>query len=134
MSNSTKSNSTKSYAISLPWAEFADRDTEQAYRLNMQPMLARHLRVAMFVWGSLLLLFALLDLQSLGWSREFFILLACRVVQATLVFSYAVALRRRPQLASCGYAIAGLGIIGFFLVMPIYFLRPHIEECPLGDY
>lgn len=132
MSNSTKSNSTKSYAISLPWAEFADRDTEQAYRLNMQPMLVRHLRVALFVWGSLILLFGALDLQSLGWSRDFQILLVCRLIQTSLVFSYAFVLRRRPELASSGYVVTALEITGFFLFMPIYFLRPEIAVFTIG--
>ncbi|MEJ6654648.1 MAG: hypothetical protein QNL70_01375, partial [Pseudomonas sp.] len=82
--------------------EFADASVEHAYQAHMQPLLARHLRVALMVWGSLILLFGVLDLQSLGWSRDFYILLACRALQATLLFTFAFMLKRRPQLVSSG--------------------------------
>src|SRR5690554_7372823 len=58
------------YRISRLWAEFVDPAMERAYRLHMQPLLARHLRVALWVWGCLLLAFGLQDLQALGMSRS----------------------------------------------------------------
>ena len=114
------------YRISALWAEFTDSDLEKAFRLHMQPMLVRQLRVALRVWAGLLLAFGLLDLQALGWTQEFFILAACRGVQASLLLTLASLLRRRPELASSGYAVTVLEIIGFFLFMPIYFLRSDV--------
>lgn len=118
--------STGRYRISSLWAEFSDPVEERAFLAHMQPMWARHLRVALFVWAGLLMAFGLLDLQALGWSREFFILLACRGAQSALLVGFALVLPRRPQLASSGYTVTALEIIGFFLFMPIYFLRPDI--------
>ena len=118
--------SSERYRISSLWAEFADPAVEKAFLTHMQPMWARNLRVAVFVWAGLLLAFGLLDLQALGWSRDFFILAACRIVQSALLFGFAWVLPRRPHLAASGYAVTALEIIGFFLFMPIYFLRPDI--------
>lgn len=112
--------------------EFADAGVEHAYRAHMQPLVARHLRVALAVWGSLILLFGILDLQSLGWSPDFYILLVCRVLQATMLFIFAFMLKKRPQLVSSGHVTTALEIIGFFLFMPIYFLRPDIATFTIG--
>ena len=78
------------YRISRLWAEFVDPAMERAYRLHMQPLLARHLRVALWVWGCLLLAFGLQDLQALGMSDEFSSLAGAP--QAALVFARAAAL------------------------------------------
>lgn len=114
------------YRISSLWAEFTTPAVEQAYRAHMQPIWVRIIRIAMFVWAGLLMAFGLLDLQAMGWSREFFILLACRSVQSVLLLGFAYVLRGRPTLASQGYVVTALEITGFFLFMPIYFLRPDI--------
>ena len=114
------------YAISTLKAEFTDSRAEKAYRLHMQPLQSRHLQVALLVWGALLLAFGVLDLHALGWTPAFAILFTCRVVQAALLFSLAFALRSRPHWASNGYAVTTLEIIGFFLFLPIYFLRPEV--------
>src|SRR5690554_4906774 len=114
------------YRISRLWAEFVDPAMERAYRLHMQPLLARHLRVALWVWGCLLLAFGLQDLQALGMSDEFLILAGCRALQAALVFALALLLPRYPGLAASGYAVTALEITGLVLFLPIYFLRPDI--------
>lgn len=114
------------YRISRLMAEFSDPDAEQAFRVHMEPMWVRHLRVALYVWAGLLLAFGLLDLQALGWSQTFFILLACRGLQAAMLMTFAFILPSRPHLASAGYAVTALEVSGFLLFMPIYFLRPDI--------
>lgn len=118
--------STDRYRVSSLWAEFTDPDVEKAFRAQMQPMWVRQLRVALYVWAGLLLTFGLLDLQELGWSQPFFILAICRILQATMLLTLALLLRRRPHWASSGYAVTALEISGFVLFMPIYFLRPDI--------
>ena len=120
------------YRISALWAEFTDAEMEKAFREHMQPMWARQLRVALRVWAGLLLAFGLLDLQAMGWSREFYILAACRGVQASMLLTLAFMLHRRPQLATSGYVTTGLEVIGFFLFMPIYFLRPDIATVTIA--
>src|SRR5690606_15110653 len=114
------------YRISRLWAEFVDPAMERAYRLHMQPLLARHLRVALWVWGCLLLAFGLQDLAALGMSDEFLTLAACRALQAALVSALALLLPRYPGLAASGYAGTALEITGLVLFLPIYFLRPDI--------
>lgn len=114
------------YRVSSLWAEFADPDIEKAFRAQMQAIRARQLRVALYVWAGLLLAFGVLDLQALGWSREFYILAACRGVQVAMLLTLAFILPRRPHWASSGYAVTALEISGFVLFMPIYFLRPDI--------
>src|SRR3990167_8801227 len=52
--------------ISLWRAEFTDAATEQAYRADVQGRMARQLRIALWVWATLLMLFALPDYQALG--------------------------------------------------------------------
>lgn len=120
--------STNPYGISGLLAEFVDPLVENAYREHMQSLMARHLRVALWVWGGLILLFAVPDLQALGWGGEFFILLGCRLVQASLLFGLAFMLGSRPQWATDGRAVTSLEILGFFLFLPIYFLRPEIAS------
>lgn len=124
--------STDRYRIARLWAEFVDSRVEEAYRSHMQPLLARQLRVALWVWGGLLLAFGLLDLQALGWSPTFYILLACRTVQAAMVFLLALLLHRRPHWATVGYAVTALEIIGFVLFLPIYILRPEAATFAVG--
>lgn len=126
--------STDPYRISRLWAEFVDPDVEKAYRLHLQSLMARQLRVALWVWGGLLLAFGLLDLQALGWTSAFFILLTCRAAQAAMVFSLALLLRRYPQWAPAGYAVTVLEIIGFVLFLPIYILRPEVAIITVGVF
>ena len=113
-------------------AEFTDPRLEGAYRLHMQPLQARQLRVALYVWGSLILVFGLLDLQHLGWTQTFLVLAACRIAQAAMLFVLALVLRGRPHLVSSGYAVTALEVVGFFLFLPIYFLRPEIATLTVG--
>lgn len=117
---------TKSDAISRWSAEFVESSLEQAYRSYMQPLIARHLRVVLKVWAALLLTFGLLDLEALGWTTDFYILAACRVLQAIFLLSFSVILLRRPQLAPSGVMVTLLEIVGMLLFLPIYFLRPDI--------
>lgn len=124
--------SIKPYQISALSAEFIEPSEEQAFRAYIRPLAARNLRVALIVWGSLLLLFAGQDWLSLGWSTEFMILLGCRILQAGMVFTFAFMLSRKPQLVSSGRVATALEIIGFFLFMPVYFLLPEVAAFTIG--
>lgn len=118
--------SMKPYDISRWSAEFADLALERAYRSYMQPLIARHLRVVLWVWAVLLLAFGLLDLAALGWTTDFYILAACRLLQSTLLLGFSVVLLWRPQLAPSGGGATVLEVVGMLLFLPVYFLRPDI--------
>jgi len=124
--------STKPYQISAFSAEFTDPSEEQAFRAYIRPLAARSLRVALIVWGSLLLLFAGQDWRSLGWSDDFVTLLVCRVLQAGMLFIFVFMLGRKPQLVSSGCVVTVLEITGFFLFMPVYFLLPEVAAFTIG--
>ncbi|TKA93552.1 GGDEF domain-containing protein [Halopseudomonas bauzanensis] len=124
--------STKPYQISAFSAEFTDPSEEQAFRAYIRPLAARSLRVALIVWGSLLLLFAGQDWLSLGWSDDFVTLLVCRVLQAGMLFIFVFMLGRKPQLVSSGRVVTVLEIAGFFLFMPVYFLLPEVAAFTIG--
>src|SRR5690606_19848793 len=111
------------YRISRLWAEFVDPTMERAYLRHMQPLLARQLRVALWVWGCLLLAFGLQDLLVLGMSDEILILAGCRALQAALVFVLALLLPRYPGLAVSRYANTALELSGLVLFLPIDFQR-----------
>lgn len=118
--------SVKSYDISKWSAEFVDPSVERDYRSHMQLLIARNLRVVLRVWAVSLLVFGLLDFEALGWTADFYILAACRVLQASLLIGLSVMLHWRPQLGSDGRAVTVLEIIGMLLFLPIYFKRPDI--------
>ncbi|SER49359.1 GGDEF domain-containing protein [Halopseudomonas bauzanensis] len=124
--------STKPYQISAFSAEFTDPSEEQAFRAYIRPLAARSLRVALIVWGSLLLLFVGQDWLSLGWSDDFVTLLVCRVLQAGMLFIFVFMLGRKPQLVSSGRVVTVLEITGFFLFMPVYFLLPEVAAFTIG--
>ncbi len=116
----------KPYDISRWSAEFADLTLEQAYRSHMQPLTVRHLRVVLWVWAALLLVFGLQDLAALGWTTDFYILAASRLLQAALLLGFAVVLRQRPQLALSGEGVTVLAVVGMLLFLLVYFLRPDV--------
>ena len=124
--------SIKPYQISAFSAEFTDPSEEQAFRAYIRPLAARSLRVALIVWGSLLLLFVGQDWLSLGWSDDFVTLLVCRVLQAGMLFIFVFMLGRKPQLVSSGRVVTVLEIAGFFLFMPVYFLLPEVAAFTIG--
>ncbi|EZQ20301.1 hypothetical protein CF98_00375 [Halopseudomonas bauzanensis] len=124
--------SIKPYQISAFSAEFTDPSEEQAFRAYIRPLAARSLRVALIVWGSLLLLFVGQDWLSLGWSDDFVTLLVCRVLQAGMLFIFVFMLGRKPQLVSSGRVVTVLEITGFFLFMPVYFLLPEVAAFTIG--
>ena len=111
----------KSDAISRWSAEFVESSLEQAYRSYMQPLIARQLRVVLKVWAALLLTFGLLDFEALGWTTDFYILAACRVLQAIFLLSFSVILHRRPQLAPSGVMVTLLEIVGMLLFLLFIF-------------
>lgn len=118
--------------ISLWRAEFTDAATEQAYRADVQGHMARQLRIALWVWAALLMLFALPDYQALGASPAFWSLLGYRAATALLLLMTARALRTRPHLAPQGHLMMALEMVGYPFFFLFLFLRPEMRTWTIG--
>ncbi|WP_287964699.1 GGDEF domain-containing protein [Diaphorobacter sp.] len=118
--------------LSLWRAEFTDAATEQAYRADVQGRMARQLRIALWVWAALLLLFALPDYQALGGSRVFWALLGYRAATALLLLMAAQALRTRPHLAPQGRMVMCLEMAGYPFFFLFLLLRPEMRTWTIG--
>lgn len=120
------------YHISTWGGEFTDPVTEQAYREHVEEATARSLIVALRVWAALLVSFGFLDFLALGFSEGFVHLMITRLFSATLLLALAWRLRSRPQLATEGYAVTALEVLGFCLFFLIYIIRPDIVSWNIG--
>lgn len=118
--------------ISLWRAEFTDAATEQAYRADVQGRMARQLRIALWVWATLLMLFALPDYQALGNSPGFRALLGYRAATALLLLLAARALRTRPHLAPQGHLVMVLEMVGYPFFFLFQFLQPEMRTSTIG--
>lgn len=125
-------NAADRYRLSTWSGEFADRITEQTYREHVEKATASSLIVALRIWATLLVLFGLLDYLALGMSEGFIHLLSTRLLAAGLLLLLAWRLRSRPRLATEGYAVTALEVVGFFLFFLIYFVRPDIVSWNIG--
>lgn len=115
-------------SISLWRGEFTDDKTELAYRADVQPVMARQLRTALWIWAALMLLFALPDYQALGGSSVFWTLTAYRGAMVVLLLLGVHALRRRPHLAPQGYLTMWLEMVGFPFFFLFQWLRPELRS------
>ncbi|HET57073.1 MAG TPA: diguanylate cyclase [Deltaproteobacteria bacterium] len=122
----TDSTSSEQFAIS-PWkAEFKDPVTESTYRKRIMIRSARELRVAVFVWALLLLLFCFNDYLILGCSEEFLRAFLSRAIVIVPLLVFAFVLGRRPQQAVAGHTVTVLLIYGFTCFFELYFLYPRV--------
>ncbi|MFT6464188.1 GGDEF domain-containing protein [Halopseudomonas sp.] len=120
------------YHISTWGGEFTDPTTERAYREHVEQSTAKSLIVALRVWAALVVLFGFLDFLALGFSEGFIHLIGTRVLSACLLLLLAWRLRTKPQLATEGYAVTALEVVGFFLFFLIYIIRPDIVSWNIG--
>jgi diguanylate cyclase len=120
----------KDYRIS-PWtAEFRDPAVEAEYCLTVEQDNARFLRVALIIWGAILLVFAPVEWVQLGGSTAFYTLLSVRLVNAAAVLTLAFLLRRRPHWVSWGWPVTIVSILGYVLFF--YYMRLFPDSGPLG--
>jgi diguanylate cyclase (GGDEF)-like protein len=109
---------TGEYKISRWLAEFSDRDMEESFQSHMQPIITRQLRIALMVWGILLLLFAIPDYVAVGPTRPFYYLLAYRVVMAMALLILFFIITPETNIFKISYPIMGFVIVyisGFML-------------------
>ncbi|MEH6564605.1 MAG: GGDEF domain-containing protein [Halopseudomonas sp.] len=86
----------------------------------------------MVVWIVLLLLFGLLDYPILGNSVGFAILVSLRLATAALLVMLFFQVKRKPSLATAGYAVTAIEIFGFVLFFFLYFIRHDIVSWVIG--
>lgn len=120
------------YALSVWRGEFIDRATEQAYRQHEEKTTARSLITALWVWGTLVILFGVLDYIQLGATEGFYLLFALRLISTFFIAVYIFFLKRRPALATGGQATTAVEIIGFPVMFMIFFVRPEITSWNIG--
>lgn len=120
------------FRINFWRGEFVDAATESAFRQHNEGQMARALRRAVLVWAVLVVLFGALDYPVLGWSAEFQLLFGWRVATATLLVFFYWQLKRRPALASDGYAATAVEIFGCFLFFLLYFIRHDMVTWVIG--
>lgn len=106
--------------------EFADRALERKYLRKNQLLISRQMQLALIVWASLVLLFALPDYFALGVTQDFIAGLIVRSGLAAILLIFLFRLRKRPELAVQGRWITALELIGITFFMGIYFTRPDI--------
>ncbi|MCL5041895.1 MAG: GGDEF domain-containing protein [Gammaproteobacteria bacterium] len=120
------------YAIAPLKAEFRDAQTEQAFRSYVEARTARHLKTTIIVWALLTLLFGLLDYQDLGMSPGFYLLMTMRVGAAAMLAVLYVLVSGRPNLATAGWPVTLVAILGFPLMFVIFFVRPDTAAWNVG--
>lgn len=125
-------NTHATYDVS-PWrGEFSDPAIERAYRKHSEVTVARHLRRGLMVWLVLLLLFGMLDYPVLGNSADFALVAGLRLATAALLLTLFFYSKRKPSLATDGYAVTAIEAFGFVLFFFLYFIRHDIVSWIIG--
>lgn len=125
-------NHASQYLISAWRGEFVDAATEHAFRAHSEPLMARALRRALLVWAALVVLFGALDYPALGWTAEFQVLFGWRLATGLILVFFYFQVRRKPALATAGYAVTAVEIFGSVLFFLLYFLRHDIVTWVIG--
>lgn len=84
----------------------------------MQPIITRQLRIALIVWGILLLFFSIPDYVALGPTRPFYFLLSYRVVMALALSVLILNIKAETVIFKISYPVMGFVIVyisGFML-------------------
>jgi diguanylate cyclase (GGDEF)-like protein len=102
-------------------AEFFNRDMEVSFQSHIQPMIIRQLRIALIVWGVLLLLFAIPDFIALGPIRPFYYLLAYRIVAIAVLLILIFSITPATNIFKISYPVA-LFIMAYISGFMIFFI------------
>ncbi len=113
-------------AISWWRVEFFDRDMETSFQSHMQHVLILQLRIALVVWGALLLIYAVSDYITLGLSRPFYTLLAWRVTISAALMILCFTIRPDSNLFKVSTPVAFVAMAGFSGYMLLFFYRQDV--------
>ncbi len=114
------------YQISRWLAEFSDPEVEQSFQTRIQPIIIRQLRIALMVWGALLMLFAVPDYISLGPSRLFYGLLSYRVVITMALFILFFMITPETNFFRISNFVTALVIAGLTGFMLFFIYRQDV--------
>jgi diguanylate cyclase (GGDEF)-like protein len=120
------------YRISRWLAEFANRDTELAFQKYIQPTIARQLRIALIVWASILLLFAVPDYIVLGLTKPFYYLMAYRIVIVVALLILIFVITPQTNIFKISYPVTLVALAGFSGFMLFFIYRPDVVDLVMG--
>ncbi|MDA8138755.1 MAG: hypothetical protein M0036_08880 [Desulfobacteraceae bacterium] len=123
---------TDQYKISIWLAEFTDRDVEKSFQRHVQPIMTRQLRIALMVWGVLLLLFAIPDYIALGAVRPFYYLLTFRMVTVAALLILFFMIAPETTIFEITYPVAAVVVAYISGFMMFFIYRPDSVQLVLG--
>lgn len=112
------------FGLSQWRAEFVDGELEENFRHHTAESTARDLRLALWVWGALLLLLSVLDFRLFGVTASEFFVIASRALLILGLLALIFRSRRNPLLATSGYVVTALEMAGFLSFFLLYFSHP----------
>jgi hypothetical protein len=112
------------YRISRWLAEFSDPAVEQSFQHHIKPIIIKQLRIALIVWGALLLLFVIPDFIILGPTRPFFYLLTYRIVIIAALLILIFTITPATSIFKISYPVTALAVAGFTGFMLFFIYRP----------
>lgn len=112
--------------------EFLNAQSEAGYRQHTSGLALAQLRLALLIWGALLLAFALPDYAALGRTPAFWVLLVMRVSVVLCLLALWCAVRRKPERAVTGGLTSLVEVIGLSGFMLVFLLRPDIASWTFG--
>ncbi len=122
----------KDYRLSTWRAEFVDRGVEQAYRAHIRPQMVRDLHIVLWAWASLLVLFAAMDYGFFGVNPANHLMVLSRGLSILALLLLGMLTRRRPTMATDGYATAAVTMFAFLMFFFVFFLRPGAGTFNIG--
>ncbi len=114
------------YKISRWLVEFSDREMESSFQKHVGRVLILQLKIALIVWGTLLLLYAVSDYLSLGLTRPFYYLLAWRLTITAALLILFFSIRPESNLFQVSYPVTFVAIAGFSGYMMLFFYRQDV--------
>jgi len=122
----------KDYRLSTWRAEFVDPGVEQAFRAHIRPQLLRDLHIVLWAWAGLLVLFAAMDYGFFGVNPANHLMVASRGLTILALLLLGMVTRRRPIMATDGYATAAATMFAFLMFFFVFFLRPGASTFNIG--
>lgn len=112
--------------------EFLDAALERDFRASTLARALAQQRAGLLLWAALMVAFAVPDYLALGPAPAFWILAAYRGLFALLLLASAHALVRWHRLASQGWLLMVLALLGYPFFFLLYWLRPEIRAFNTG--
>ncbi|OGT70479.1 MAG: hypothetical protein A3H44_04825 [Gammaproteobacteria bacterium RIFCSPLOWO2_02_FULL_57_10] len=112
------------FGLSQWRGEFVDAELEGDFRQHAAESAAHDLRLALWAWIALLILLSALDFSLLGFISSEFFVIAFRVLLIAGLIALIYRSRKNPQLATSGFAVTALEMVGFLSFFLLYFSHP----------